>query len=187
MANKNGLILLTPTSVDKTGTGSTATINTNGSVTFGSCETLSLNGVFTSAYDNYMIVMRETHSLADKTLFARLRSAGTDATGTADYNAQRLNANSTTIFGARDTADGTWQLSFVSSTWRNGLILVLYGPYLSQPTAFRTTTVSSTNSAYITDRAGTHELSSSYDGITIYPLSGDGNMTGLLSVYGLRN
>lgn len=182
---KNGLILLTPSSVDKTGTGSTATINTNGSVTFGTCVTLSLNGVFTADYDNYMIVMRNTHTSGGSYVFGRLRNGGTDSTATTDYNDQLLAATATTFSASRATSNGYWQVAPCSTTWRTGFAMNVYGPFLAQPTAFRTVTVNSTSGATIEDQAGTHELSTSYDGITLYPNSS--SFSGLVCVYGLRN
>ena len=82
MPNKNGLHLITPTSIASTGTGNSSSINTNGSVTFSTCATLSLNGVFSADYDNYMIVMRHVGSDASAfNIDLRLRLSGTDANG----------------------------------------------------------------------------------------------------------
>jgi hypothetical protein len=189
MMAKNGLILLTPTTVDKTGTGSTATINANGSVTFGSCTALSLNGVFSSTYDNYRVVMRATTSGAsiDANMRIRLRLSGTDSTDTTLYNDQYLDANSTTISAARNTTLGYWTAGFMesSSPLGSGLVIDFYGPNLVQPTAFRAVTSSDRTNAYFYDSAGTHEGSTSYDGLTF--TAGSGSLGGLVCVYGLRN
>ena len=185
MANKNGLILLTPSSVNKTGTGSTATINTNGSVTFSTCATLSLNGVFTSTYDNYMIVCRYVASSVTSGDM-RLRYAGTDSTATTDYNYQQLFALGTSIQAARSTSSGIWEVGSSYAAQRSGYIVNLYGPYLSQPTAYRTCAVGDNTNANTSDMAGTHELSSSYDGFTL-SLNPTVTMTGLVAVYGMRN
>lgn len=183
-----GAGIVKPTTVDKTGTGSSATINTNGSVTFSTCTALSLNGIFTSTYDNYMIVCRVSHNTttANYVINSRLRTSGTDATSTSDYNTQTLIASSTSITAARTTADGFWKTSRVidSPNW-GGFIVNLYGPFLSQPTAFRTISADTSSDASIYDAAGTHELSTSYDGITIYPTGV--SLSGLVCVYGLRN
>jgi hypothetical protein len=103
----NGLVVMTPTSVAKTGTGSTATINSDGSVVFDLCTTLSLNGVFTSSYDNYMIVMRATTSLAWPYFNSRLRASGTDNTTASSYTNQYLTANGTTV-SAGSGSDNRW-------------------------------------------------------------------------------
>lgn len=185
MPNKNGLHLITPTSTAKTGTGSTATINTNGSVTFSSCETLSLNGVFSADYDNYMIVMRGTPSASGYDIQLRLRSSGTDNSTASSYVGQYLYGNGTSVTGGRETSNqvriNTWW-----TTQREGHIINLYGPFLTQPTAGRSITVNSYTGASIFDMAWTHNQSTSYDGISFYVTS-TLSITGLVGVYGMRN
>ena len=183
MPNKNGLHLITPTSIASTGTGNSSSINTNGSVTFSTCATLSLNGVFSADYDNYMIVMRHTSSTAHDVPM-RLRSSGTDNSTASSYVYQRINASSTTIAGVRSTTN-QWYTNQAWNTQRAGVVFHLYGPYLAQPTAYRTITVSDPSSASILDHAGTHNQSTSYDGFSLLPDAG--NFTGLLAVYGMRN
>jgi hypothetical protein len=178
----NGLVVMTPTSVAKTGTGSTATINSDGSVTFAACETLSLNGVFTSSYDNYMITIRISSS-ADQTGLGRLRSAGTDASG-SNYTRQYLLGNSTTISADRETSQTTFRAGSTSSNLRGGDTLFMFGPYLSQPTAMRQVTIYSSSGGMTIDAASTHSLSSSYDGLTL--LYSPNNATGLITVFGFN-
>lgn len=180
----NGLVVMTPSSVDKTGTGSTATINSNGSVTFDTCTALSLNGVFTSSYDNYMITIRGNAASGSPAMNARLRTGGTDSTATTDYNEQRLTANSTTISGARTTNLGYWTWAAISSTYKDGSTGYIFGPNLSQPTAYRTVGAFSLSGGWVYDVAGTHELSTSYDGITFYTSSS--TTTGLVTVFGFN-
>jgi hypothetical protein len=175
-----GMVLMMPSSVDKTGASSTATIETNGSVTFGSCETLSLNGVFTTDYDNYMIVIRHKGSTSNA-YNSRLRASGTDASG-SNYTFQFLQANGTTVSGNRSTSQTSGRLSSHAAD-PAGLTLYVYGPFLAQPTAYRTVTMESEATVRILDFAGTHSLSTSYDGITLF--ADAGNTTGLVSVYGL--
>lgn len=179
-----GMVLMTPTSVAKTGTGSTATIGTNGSVEFSSCETLSLNGVFNTDYDNYMVVMRNSHTLDGQDVDVRLRSSGTDASG-SNYSCQKLGADSSTISGYRYSSIARWY-GFYSGTGKNGSTMNVYGPYLSQPTAYRLVNVGQYTGAggVIQDWAGTHSLSSSYDGLSFIPAS-TYSISGLVSVYGL--
>ena len=181
---KNGLHLLTPTSTAVTGSGSSATINTNGSVTFSSCATLSLNGVFSADYDNYMIVMRSVWNGSGNVNFViRLRASGTDNTTANSYTTQELAASGTGVSGARST-NANPRSGMIANTQRDGQIMYLYGPYLAQPTAYRGLNVSGTSSARIDDFAWTHNQSTAYDGLTIYPESS--SFTGLLGVYGMR-
>lgn len=178
----DGHHLITPTSVAKTGTGSTATINTNGSVTFSSCETLSLNGVFTADYDNYIIIMRHRHDSATNgpAVYARLRSSGTDST--TGYTWQFVFADSTAATGLRSTTEGYARIGMTDNTLRSGLVAWIYGPFLAQPTAFRNVSVTGYANAALIDYATTHSASTSYDGITFS--TGLGPFGGLVCVYG---
>jgi hypothetical protein len=178
----NGLVVMTPSSVAKTGGSSTATINADGSVTFGSCATLSLNGVFTSDYDNYMIGMRFSSS-AGTGIRYRLRLAGVDNSTVNSYVGQTLSAYNTTISSGRYTFDNGL-LGASSNAQKNGVTVYVFGPNLVQPTATRTVAVDSENGARFFDYATTHNQSTSYDGITLYPVSGD--MTGLITVFGFN-
>lgn len=177
-------ILIEPTSIAYTGTS--ASINTNGSVSFTACSTLSLNGVFSADYDNYTIVMGHSNSVASQALNLRLRASGTDASGT-DYVWQLLRADGTTIQGARFSSESSYRAGSVETNLRSGLICNIYGAFLSQPTAFRSVGAeadASGDDARVYDTAGTHSLSTSYDGCTI--LTSSGNLTGRVCVYGMR-
>ena len=176
-----GMVLMTPTSVDKTGTGSTATIGTNGSVEFSSCATLSLNGVFNTDYDNYMIAIRSVSS-ADLNLDIRLRVAGIDNSTASSYVRQELFASSTSVSGARVSSDKARFFS-ASSSQRSGSTGFLYGPFLAQPTAGRSVQVFGASGAQIPDEAFTHNQSTSYDGFSL--ICDTSNASGLVSVYGL--
>ena len=172
--------LVTPTSISSTGTGNSSSIGANGSVTFSSCATLSLNGVFTSDYDNYMVVVRATTDQASVNVYGRLRLSGTDAA--TNYTYQYLSAGSTTITAGRSSFT-YWIPTALSSTTRNGFTDYIFGPGLAQPTAFRCVAVYSESSAAINDIANTHSTATAYDGFT-YSVP-TGTFTGLISVYGL--
>ena len=180
----NGLVVMTPTSIASTGSGNSSSINADGSVTFSSCATLSLNGVFTSSYDNYMIVIRNVASLNGQSLLGRLRASGVDASA-SNYTRQLIEANGTSVTANRfsDTAFGVAGADG-SGTLRAGATFYLFGPFMTQPTAARSVSVRSISSAYITDDAGTHFLSLAYDGMTFIPFGTGNNISGLLTVFG---
>jgi hypothetical protein len=175
-----GMVLLTPTSVAYTGTS--ATIGVNGSVDFTACSVLSLNGVFSADYDNYMIVMRYVGLVGNLNMYLRLRSGGSDNATASSYTAQNLAADDTTVAASRFTADYT-RFAGAYTTQRDGMVTNLYGPFLAQPTAGRNTKVFGYLGAYLDDVAFTHNQSTSYDGFTLL-VSGN-SFTGLISVYGL--
>lgn len=181
MSIHNGMILITPSSVVATGAGSSATINSTGSVTFATCATLSLNGVFSSVFDNYIISWRGVEGGINN-IRGRLRSAGTDNSTANSYVLQYVQADGTTISGGRVTTN--WASLNVGATVRGGFVAYIYGPNLPQPTAIRTATADGANSARISDFASTHNQSNSYDGFTF--LIESGSSSGLVAVYGLR-
>jgi hypothetical protein len=174
-----GLKLIVPTSV----AGSGVSVSASGKVTFTAATSVSVNGVFSSTYDNYLVVFRAS-ATGDVSLLNRLRLSGTDATAT-NYTNQRLYADNTTVVGARATSQSFLASGYLSNTARNGVHLYLYGPALAQPTASRAVSASGYAGGYIQDEAGTHSLSTAYDGMTLYIASQ--NMTGSLTIYGLAN
>lgn len=186
MPNKNGLHLITPTSIASTGTGNSSSINTNGSVTFSTCATLSLNGVFSSTYDNYMIVYRGVGTgSTNYNLRFRLRASGTDNSTASSYTFEQLVVSGSGVgIAERNTASLGW-IGAISPTQRDGFVAQIYAPYLAQPTALRSVTVVGDTSASMYDQAMTHNQSTAYDGFTIWP-AGDA-FTGLIAVYGMRN
>lgn len=182
LGSKPGMVLIKPTSIAHSGTS--ASIGANGQVTFTAVTSLSLNGVFSADFDNYVLAIRGTVSASTVTIRARMRASGTDATGT-NYTDQGLDVDSTTVTGFRSSSQAQASVGPISATQRTGNFISVYGPFLAQPTAFRTVSASGQNSAQITDYASTHSLSTSYDGITLFPSSN--NITGQVSVYGVRS
>ena len=182
MANTGMLVSMKPTSVDHSGTS--ASVNDNGGVDFSAVTSLSLNGVFTSDYDNYLMVVTHEFSTASILLQCRLRASGSDASGT-DYTYQRLFAGATNVIGVRTTSA---TVANIGRSDDNGLLsgdsVHIYGPALAQPTAMRNVNVSGDGSASLEDSASTHSLSTAYDGITLIP--NGGNMTGTIHVFGYR-
>jgi hypothetical protein len=175
---QNGLILLTPTSIAYTGTS--ATISANGSVSFSAITELSLNGVFSADYDNYMITCWATASTPENAKF-RFRQSGTDST--TGYTYQFIVVDGTSVSASYATTTHV-NVSAVYGTQRAGFALNVYGPFLSQPTAMRSVTVLDLSSAGMKDTTATHSVVDSYDGFTLYP--GSGNFTGRVAVYGMR-
>ena len=178
MAEIAGLTLITPSSVAGSG------VSLSGAkVVFTAATSISVNGVF-DTYDNYIVVMRTDPSSGGAAMRIRLRSSGTDATGT-NYTIQLLSANNTTVSGSRSTSADHFRINLTNDQagFYDGTHVYFYGPNLAQPTAVRSVTVSGYSSALIYDYANTHSLSTAYDGFTLDTTSP--NLTGMLCVYGL--
>lgn len=162
MAEIAGLKLIVPSSVSGTGVSVTAT----GKVSFTATNSVSINGVFSSTYDNYLIVVGSGTINSSETLSIRFRSSGTDASG-SNYASQELFASGTYVAAGRGTSMDT---GYVAGWWtplRSAFHLYVYGPALAQPTAWRSVSVTTDSNAAIRDHAGTHSLSTAYDGFTL--------------------
>lgn len=181
MAAGDGLVTMTPTSIVVAGAGSSASIQSDGSVDFSAATSLSLNGVFTSAHDNYVVVIRSVSAANTVNLNARLRAAGTDASG-SNYARQYFSGDGTAIGAARSTSQTSAPFSNTDATNRSGSTTHVYGPALAQPTAWRLVSANGFTSAYIQDEAATHSLSTSYDGITL--ITSSSSVTGNIVVFG---
>jgi hypothetical protein len=178
-----GMVIMRPTSIVVAGAGSSASVRAAGGVEFASATSLSLNGVFTADYDDYMIVCRSQGS-AYASINYRLRLSGTDNTTASSYVVQNLSAVSTTVGAARSTDSfSSGGAGAVSDEQRSGQTIYMYGPALAQPTASRVVSVAGESGAALWDYAGTHNQSTAYDGITFLPNAS--NFSGLVAVYGL--
>lgn len=176
-----GLHLITPSAAVATGSGSSATINTNGSVTFSQAATLELRGVFSADYDNYKLVCRfSNNSIA--TIQGQLLSGSTAATTNYSYQVYDLPGSS--VSGSRATSQAAFTISLCLASTKDGWVMDVYGPHLAQPTVGRSNTVMWTSDARIYEAAWSHSTSSSYDGFKLLPSSG--SSAGLICVYGMR-
>lgn len=182
--SKNGLSLVTPTSIAYAGTS--ATISANGSVSFSGLSSLSLNGVFTADYDNYQIIWWWVpNNLGADALQMRLRASGSDNAGASSYKYTEILARNTTIGGGGLATTNLWRVSLGgTSSTRSGYFMNIYSPYLSQPTAFTDFGVDTYQVAEIDDFAGIHDETAAYDGFTIFPTTGP--TSGRIAVYGMR-
>jgi hypothetical protein len=167
-----GLTLLTPTSI--VATGGSGSISTNGAVSFTSASAISLNGVFSSTYENYLGVLNCTTGSSAELSF-RLRVAGTDATG-ANYNSGFIRiGGSSTNTGL--TFGGLAYSSIANNYYCN---FTLFKPFLTEKTGHISHWYNPT--IQLGNIAGEHQLTTSYDSISFR--TDLGTFTGTVSVYG---
>lgn len=180
-AQSGGLVSVAPTSVGKTGASSTATASTNGQVTFGLCETLTLNGVFTSTYANYRIVFAGFAS-TNILLFGRLSVAGT-ANSTANYNRQYLVASNTTISAARVTGGTSWNIvENLETIEGDNFALEVFNPQAAKNTSYTANGGSTRIGSYWQSEIGYFNAATQFDGISF--ITSAGTFSGTISVYG---
>jgi len=180
-----GLRLVVPSSV-AVGSGS-ATVGTSGTVTFSGVSSVSLNGCFSSTYDDYKIVIHKDTVSTANGLSTRLRASGTDlSTSVYQFVYIGVRSSNTTQTGF---STGASSLSIGDSTIATGMSVTFD---LSNP--FRTTGkknwhtwghwgVASSENAGLFFNAYV-DNTTSYDGITFF--TSTGTMTGSVSVYGYK-
>jgi len=177
-----GLRLITPTSADN------GTVGATGAVTFSGVSSVSLNGCFSSAYDNYRIVSTITSSSANDTVYLRLRASGTDDTS-GNYNRTLVESNSGGVTNRYDSGATSLDATVTHSASANGggFSLDLERPFLTQWTIGLLNSAGRNSLGGWVGRAGgfTHSVATSYDGLTIF--TGSGTLTGTVRVYGYKN
>jgi hypothetical protein len=177
-----GLTPITPTSI-AVGSGSASSAG-NGQVTFTTVGTnLSLNGVFSSTYTNYLVVFSSTQSTTG-TMSVRFRASGTDTSTNYYYNIVDYYSNSAVV----DLAQGNGTSSIL--LYDSNVIETGFNLNILNPNASRKTLLSgqyenwqSTPRQQVGLSFGTQSDTTAFDGITFLPSGG--TMTGTVSVYGL--
>jgi len=181
----SGLVSIVPSSVT-VGSGS-ATTSTNGQVAFTGVSSVALNGVFTSAYDNYRILFRPTVASTTQNITARLRVGGVDASGAGTYRETAIyNNTSTTVASATGTATLWYFNQQTSATYQEQTLYIadLFGPAIAATTIGMTQEMNTTTTplyqVYLTSLL--HTVSTAYDGLNL--IASAGTMGGTISVYG---
>jgi len=171
-----GLRMVVPTSV-AVGSG-TGSVDAIGNVTFTTASSVSLNGCFTSTYDNYRIVLKATDTGTNSISF-RVRTSGTDLS-TSTYGRSQYGY---TFAGATDFDNGSSSTS-ITIARANGSIFAadatVFSPFLSENTRLVSQFTDSSRGA---SAWGYVNNSTSYDGFTISGTS----MTGTVRVYGYKD
>jgi hypothetical protein len=168
----SGLNLVIPTSV------SGGTLGANGQITFSGASSVSIDGAFTSSYENYKIV-------------------GNFLTSTAAYIQFRFRTNGTTrATGYRQAETGASQ--FASTEIRFGYSYANAGNYapfeqlISHPTSASIKSSMSglvvgqgDSTGYVINQAGFYNTAEAHDGFLLLP--GAGTFTGSVRIYGYNN
>lgn len=185
-SSQPGMKMVVPTSV-AVGSG-TGSVDTNGAVTFSAASSVSLNGCFSSTYDNYRILLNITSASASAILTMKMRASGTDTSGTS-YRSQLIKATTTSVSGAANVS-GTddWYVATTQSAFSEATFfsMDILSPNLAAYTKFHNQGGyydSSTNPA-LEYNYGFLSNSTQYDGFSIIS---SGTITGTIRVYGYKN
>lgn len=179
-----GLVQVVPTSVT-VGSGS-GSVDGNGSVTFSGTTSISLNGVFSSIYTNYRILLNVTSGSGS--LYARLRASGTNESSSTynNYSHYGRSGNANAVLTANENSSTANMIDAISVACFDSMDI--FNPNVNTYTHahFQGLHVSPPTAGYkvMAHWGGwSHETNYQADGITIFfGTSG----TGSLQVYGYR-
>jgi hypothetical protein len=185
-----GLIPVKATSV-VVATGSAA-VSTNGSITFTGASSLSLNGVFSAAYRNYLIVLTGASTTAGGVaLNLRYRTAGVDqASTTYRYAGTDLFLNSASAVSSSPSGAWAGTSTSLGTLSESGLAIVMdiMAPALAAVTQSQATSTSSSVAGgylHAWNAQGMYAAATVFDGFSLIPASL--LMSGTLTVYGYNN
>jgi hypothetical protein len=179
--NLQGLTTVVPTSVAGTG----VTVSTAGKVTFAASTTVSINGCFTSSYQNYRIILRVNSKSAAGGIQIALRSGGVD-NGAASYDTQVLGGVTSTTTSAASVGQSVWLPYLLTTATAAFMEVEISGPAIAavtQGTIRHHEYVVATGTASGISHSGIgHRFAAAFDGLTFIPTAG--NITGTVTVYG---
>jgi hypothetical protein len=150
------------------------------SVTATAGATATIDGCFTSTYENYKIIITGVASV-DTGLTLQLRVGGVSAA--TNYGRQRLVADSTSVSGSRSTGD----TSLILGGWTTlqQLMHVEIGkPAVAAQTTFLSLDNYQAGAPTVQVMAGQHSTATAYDGFVLAPQSGNISLTAYVYGYG---
>jgi hypothetical protein len=173
------------------GSGS-GSVDSNGNVTFSGASSISLNGCFSSSYDNYRIFATCTSATAAAYLSLRLRVNNAD-NSTTNYRLGNIRLRTQSgegVFAAvtnNATSADLVRMDNTSAVFDTSIDIGQ--PFLSQYTTFKgmgtSTAVVGTNQGEAQYVNGFFIDSTSFTGFTLFAPSG--TCTGTIRVYGYTN
>ena len=178
--NAMGLKNVVPTSV-VVGSGS-ATTNANGTVTFSGASSISLNGIFSSTYTDYKIVIGLQNAAGNSDVWMKWRVSGTDVS--TGYYGASLNvaytSSSPSVYGALSNANAASIGNFGIITGGSEMIASPRNTYSSIKNQGYSPSL-----AYFVSGGYNATTATRPDGFTIYPSAS--TISGTITVYGLTN
>jgi hypothetical protein len=182
--NTPGMKLVVPTSV-AVGSG-TGSVDTIGNVTFSGASSISLNGCFSSVYDNYKMIITIDSISAANALQGRLRASGTDLSTTVYKRWYFLVRNAGTSGFGSDTNNVIY-LNDYGASRKDAFAVEIYNPFRTANQKYFTIPDAQTESSgqgWLSSRTQV-DNTTSYDGFSIIPSSG--TITGTVRVYGYKD
>lgn len=184
--SRAGLAKIVPSSVAVgSGTGSADSL---GTVTFTTASSVSLNGCFSSTYQNYRIMFNITAVTADNLIRVKLRKSGTDNSSTAYINGGTgITTGGVTAAIYHTATTAGWILGecdLGNNLPYYSISLDFFKPFDTSQTVGNSlvSSITSGGEFYSQFSSNFHTVSDSYDGMSFIATAG--NITGKVSVYG---
>lgn len=182
--NSGGLQLVKPSTVAGTG----VTVTTLGKVAFTATTSITVNGIFSTTYDQYLLLLDVPTAVTPAALTMTLASSGVPDSS-ANYDTEVLSATGATATAGQALAFTNVPLSATTTGTSHTFKIELFRPALALPTnglveAFSTANPGTSTTTGTQSRAFQHRIATSYDGVQI--VSGN-QITGTLRVYGYNN
>lgn len=182
--NAIGLVPLTPSSV-VVNTGS-ASVGSDNLISFSGASSLSVNGVFTSLYPYYRILVTSYGSTLGIAEYFRLRSSGTDRSNANYYYGGSMCREGGTLTAWAGNGATVWDLNRTHTSEMTDTSIDIFNPAVStKPTSVNWLTWANDSSGgfgiYCT---GTYSTLNANDGFTIWLSSG--TFGGTVKIYGYR-
>jgi hypothetical protein len=175
------LVKLIPSSV-AVGSG-TGSVNATGVVTFSGASSVSLNGIFSSSYDNYRIIYTASTSTATNYLQGRLRTTSDDST--SNYGSVMIYASYSSGATPGQDSGGSGVSSWTRMSYLvNGQPLQasidIFNPFLSRATSFGA--ICPRHDGWGAYTNGVFAATTSFTGLTF--ISAAGNASGEIVILG---
>jgi hypothetical protein len=144
---------------------------------------------FTSAYDNYLIVLKLSAATSDANVFLKMRASGVDSSVNYYYAYLGLTSSNITLNKNGSNVTDGFLLSEVdtgSSAKPTFVRFEIYNPKIAEPTSLILQASISTTAGtpFTLNGGGVHTPSTAYDSANF--ISSDGNISGSITVYGMN-
>lgn len=152
-------------------------------------STTAIDGIFTSTYDNYRIVVNNAQSASSNALIRfQLRDTANATLNSADYQAAttRFDSAGTTFnYGTAATTSGETGINLITTVDSPSFAMDVFGPRLTDPTSVVVAGMGAITGPSIVATACTFRLTTACAGI-IFSLSAGTIASGRVFVYGYR-
>lgn len=156
-----------------------------GTYTASNTALVSANNVFSSTYDNYRIVGTFAAVSGSPEAYLKLRASGSDSSGSYYSLYDYINIAAADVGTIKKSNSTNGIIINTFSTEEASFSFDIFRPFIAQETLFTGTGVQKFTSGnyYSATNAGIHDVSSSYDGITVIAGSA---VNGSFSIYGYK-